>query len=157
MSAFEVADRVRVIATGETGSVAEASVHGSAVPFVDVLLDGQALTDRFTPEGLERHDGPPAKPGRPGRPLVPGLERFDTGLMVEAMRDLGAALLAALPQAEGLAAAVGNFEAAVAEAVPEPTAIDDGHGNGWKLCGPGCDLAVVEPGKAQCSGARCRS
>ena len=28
--------------------------------------------------------------------------------------------------------------------------IEDDFGNSWPLCSPGCDLAVVRPGKVQC-------
>lgn len=30
--------------------------------------------------------------------------------------------------------------------------LDDGHGNRWDKCGPGCTLHVVRPGKVQCEG-----
>jgi len=35
--------------------------------------------------------------------------------------------------------------------LPMPPVVDDGHGNVWFPCRPGCDLQVVRPGKAQCS------
>ena len=28
--------------------------------------------------------------------------------------------------------------------------VEDGFGSTWAKCGPGCDLHVVRPGKAQC-------
>jgi hypothetical protein len=29
--------------------------------------------------------------------------------------------------------------------------VEDGFGSAWERCGPGCDLHIVRPGKAQCS------
>lgn len=139
---FEVADRVRVIATGETGSVA--AVYGPETEragTVDVLPDGASLTAEYAIEELEAHDGPPVE-----RVVDP---------VRQALVKVGDEIRKAMPEAAGVAAAFDDLQAAITTAAPELMEIDDGFGNGWTRCGPGCDLEVVRPGKVQCSGARC--
>ena len=37
----------------------------------------------------------------------------------------------------------------------QPETVDNGYGTTWPLCGPGCGLEVVRPGKVQCVHAGC--
>ena len=146
MTAFEVADRVRVIATGETGSVTVVSEDGSSV---GVLLDGSPFSDGFDAEQLEHYDGPPVTPEPPAKPPRDGLPGVGDALL-----SLAGILGAQLPDNPVVHAKLAELRTAVEAAMPVST-IEDGHGNGWKLCGPGCDLEVVRPGKVQCSGRVC--
>lgn len=141
---FEVADRVRVIQTHETGSVI--MIDGALVV---TLLDGRPISDGFLPEELEHYDGPPVTPEPPAQPIRPGLPGVGDALL-----SLAGILGAQLPDNPVVQAKLAELKAAVESAMPAST-IEDGHGNGWKLCGPGCDLEVVRPGKVQCSGRVC--
>lgn len=151
---FEVGDRVREIQTGQTGTVA----WDGAIE-VGVLPDGHSLTQEYLIEELEHYDGPsfipPSDEGDdefevvPALPVRPGLPGVGDALL-----SLAGILGAQLPDNPVVHAKLAELKTAVESAMPAST-IEDGHGNGWKLCGPGCDLEVVRPGKVQCSGRVC--
>lgn len=154
MSAFEVADRVRVVAAGWTGSVVGVELNDDLPPVatVHVLLDGQGISGAFHVDELERYEGPavePEPPAVPAQPIRPGLPGVGDALL-----SLAGILGAQLPDNPVVHAKLAELKVAVESAMPAST-IEDGHGNGWKLCGPGCDLEVVRPGKVQCSGRVC--
>lgn len=142
---FEVADRVRVKATGETGSVAGVTANAATTTY-DVLLDREPpLTLAFTADELERYTGPPVPLAPPGADPVH-----------RALLRLNAALMRAVPEPlPELTQAFNALRDTIVAATPEEMDIDDGVGNGWRRCAPGCDLHVVRPGKVQCSGVRC--
>lgn len=140
--AFQVADRVRVIATGETGSVAWVDVTT-----VGLLLDGKSLSEGYQYNEIELYDGPPATPPPQPQPVREGLPGVGDALL-----GLATVLGAQLPDNPIIQGKLAELRAAVESAMPAETIYDD-QGNGWKRCGPGCDLAVVEPGKTVCTGA----
>lgn len=141
MSAFQVADRVRVVATSQTGSVAEVG------ELVAVLLDGSPFVDGYAPEELELDASP-----LPETPPVVQLAREGLPGVGDALLGLAGAIGELMPDNPVVQAKYAELKAAVESAMPAGEVRDE-QGNGWARCGPGCDLAVVRPGKVQCSGA----
>lgn len=143
---YQVGDRVRIIETGVLGHIIGPGENGydwSIVP------DGpQPWADDYNENEIERSSEPvtPAPPAQPIRPGLPGVG--------DALLSLAGILGAQLPDNPVVHAKLAELRSAVESAMPAST-IEDGHGNGWKLCGPGCDLEVVRPGKVQCSGRVC--
>lgn len=152
---FEVADRVRVIHAGWTGSVVAIHMEtelGMSDIIVDVLLDGQGLSGPFRADELEPYDGPSVEPeppvvAPPARPIRDGLPGVGDALL-----NVAAVLGAQLADNPVVQAKLAELQAAVESAMP-PVEISDDAGNGWKLCGPGCDLTVVDVGQVTCTRA----